>query len=161
MGSMRSEKLVSWYLDSAGLILAFTALAKLASSGGAARALQTIDPIIGLPFAKVFMCAGLVELVVAHYVLKWTDIFSRAMLVAWISTCFLVYRIGLVWVGWHKPCGCMGTFTEALHLSPQAADTIMKWVLGYLLFGSYTCLIVFRKKAGARIAATDGTGAEA
>jgi hypothetical protein len=143
------EKLAGRYLDSAGLILAFTAVAKVASSGGAARALQTTDPIIGLPFATVFLCAGLAELVVAHYDLKWTDILSRAGLVAWISTCFLVYRIGLVWVGWHKPCGCMGTFTDALHLSPQAADTIMKCVLGYLLLGSYMCLLLFWKRGAA------------
>jgi hypothetical protein len=135
------------------MILAFTAVGKLVSSGGSARALQTIDPLIGLPFGKVFLCAGLVEVVVAHYVLKWTDTLSRAGLVAWISTCFLVYRIGLMWVGWHKPCGCMGTFTEALHLSPQTADTIMKFVLAYLLLGSYACLLVFWKR-GARAGST-------
>jgi hypothetical protein len=156
------EKLARRYLDSAGLILAFTAVAKLVSSGGAARVLQTIEPLSGLAFATVFLCAGLVELAVAHYVLKWTAILPRAFLVAWISTSFLVYRLGLVWIGYHKPCGCLGTFTEALHLSPQNADTIMIWVLGYLLFGSYACVIVFWKKAaGAGVPPADGTGAAA
>jgi hypothetical protein len=144
------EKLARCYLSSAGVILFVTGVAKLASSGGSARALQTIDPIIGLPFGTLFFVVGVLELVNSHYILKWAEVLPRAMLVAWISTCFLVYRIGLVWVGWHKPCGCLGTFTEALHMSPQTADTIMKFVLGYLLAGSYACLLAcWRKGAGA------------
>jgi hypothetical protein len=151
-----SAKLARRYLDSAGLILAFTAVAKLVSSGSSAGALHTIDPMTGLPFGTLFFWVGLLELVVSHYVLKWTDIISRAMLVAWISTGFLIYRLGLVWVGYHKPCGCLGTFTDALHLSPQTADTIMKFVLGYLLLGSYTCLVVFWRRS----AVTAATGRE-
>jgi hypothetical protein len=42
---------------------------------------------------------------------------------------------------WHRPCGCMGSLTTALHLSDQAADNIMKVVLAYLLIGSYGLLI--------------------
>jgi hypothetical protein len=157
-----SEKLARRYLDSAGVILFVTGVAKLVSSGGSARALQTIDPFFGLPFGTVFFCGGVLELVVSHYILKWTDILARAMLVAWISTCFLVYRIGLFWMGWHKPCGCLGTLTEALHLSPAAADTIMKFVLAYLLIGSYACLVFCRRKAaGTGIAPTGATGAAA
>jgi hypothetical protein len=157
-----SEKLARRYLDSAGVILFVTGVAKLVSSGGATRALQAIDPMFGLPFATVFFGAGLLELVVSHYTLKWTEILPRAMLVAWISTCFLVYRIGLFWMGWHKPCGCLGTFTEALHLSPAAADTLMKFVLAYLLIGSYACLLFCRRKAaGTGIVPTGATDAAA
>jgi hypothetical protein len=35
----------------------------------------------------------------------------------------------------------MGSLTEALHLSPEAADNIMKVVLAYLLAGSCSLLI--------------------
>jgi hypothetical protein len=68
-------------------------------------------------------------------------------LVAWLSTNFVFYRIGLVWVGWHKPCSCLGNLTDALHISPQTADTVMKIILAYLLIGSYASLFwLWRQK---------------
>jgi hypothetical protein len=42
-----------------------------------------------------------------------------------------------MWVGWHKPCSCLGNLTDALHIPPQTADTAMKIILAYLLIGSY------------------------
>jgi hypothetical protein len=53
-----------------------------------------------------------------------------------MATNFLVYRIGLWCVGWHHPCGCMGSLAGVLHLSDPAADRIMKGVLAYLVVGS-------------------------
>ena len=34
------------------------------------------------------------------------------MLVAWMSTNLLVSRLGLRWMGWKKPCGCLGNITR-------------------------------------------------
>ena len=62
-------------------------------------------------------------------------------LVAWMSTNFVVYRLGLWWMDWKKPCNCLGNLTDALHISPQTADNIMKVILAYLLIGSYGLLI--------------------
>lgn len=61
-------------------------------------------------------------------------------LIAWLSTNLLVYRVGLWWMDWHRPCSCLGNLTDALHISPQVADNIMKAVLAYLLIGSYGLL---------------------
>ncbi len=61
-------------------------------------------------------------------------------LVAWMSTNFVVYRLGLWWMDWHRPCSCLGNLTDALHISPQLADNIMKWLLFFLLIGSYGLL---------------------
>jgi hypothetical protein len=52
----------------------------------------------------------------------------------------LVYRLGLWWMDWHRPCNCLGNLTDALHISPQAADNVMKVLLAYLLIGSYALL---------------------
>jgi hypothetical protein len=62
-------------------------------------------------------------------------------LVAWMSTNFVVYRLGLWWMDWKKPCSCLGNLTDALHISPQTADNIMKVLLAYMLIGSYGLLI--------------------
>jgi hypothetical protein len=61
-------------------------------------------------------------------------------LVAWLATSLLAYRIGLVAVGYHRPCPCLGNLTDALHIPPQIADTAMKIILAYLLIGSYATL---------------------
>jgi hypothetical protein len=66
---------------------------------------------------------------------------------AWLSTSFLIYRFGLVWAGYHKPCPCLGNLTDALHIPPQTADTAMKIILAYLLIGSYATLFwLWRQK---------------
>jgi hypothetical protein len=63
-----------------------------------------------------------------------------AGLLAWLATSFLIYRIGLVAIGYHRPCHCLGNLTDALHIPPQTADTAMKIILAYLLLGSYATL---------------------
>jgi hypothetical protein len=157
-----STRLAGWFLVSAGVLLLITAVGKLVASGGNAPVLLTIDPITGLAFGTMFFVVGLLELIIAHACFAWTDIGWRAGAVAWLSTCILVYRLCLVWVGYHKPCGCLGSFTQALHLSPETADTIMKIVLGYLLVGSYACLWMCwknRAPAGGSLGTATGNAA--
>ncbi len=84
---------------------------------------------------------------VAEIVIALICFFSKRQtlalgLVAWISTSFVVYRLGLWWMDWHRPCSCLGNLTDALQISPQVADNIMKVVLVYLLVGSYGLLLL-------------------
>lgn len=129
-----------WFIRSAGVVLATTGLAKAFSAIGMARALDTADPLIGIPFRQLLLLVGLAELLITFFCL-FTDKQRLSLLaVAWISTNFLVYRLGLWFIGWHHPCACMGSLAGVLHLSDQAADNIMKGVLAYLLVGSYAIL---------------------
>ncbi len=136
-----SEALRLWFLMSAGAVLSTTALAKAFSAIGPARALDTADPLIGIPFRHFLLLVGLGELVLAFFCLFSDKRRFSLLAVAWISTNFLVYRAGLWFIGWHRPCGCMGSLTDMLHLSPHAVDNIMKGVLAYLLVGSYAILL--------------------
>ena len=120
--------------------MALTGVAKAFSAIGPARALDAADPLIGIPFRQVLLLVGLAELLIAFFCL-FTDKRRFSLLaVAWLSTNFLVYRLGLWVIGWHRPCECMGSLSGMLHLSPRAADNIMKVVLAYLLIGSYATL---------------------
>jgi hypothetical protein len=117
-------------------------LAKTLSAIGPAHALDALDPLIGIPFRLLLLLVGLVELLIAFFCL-FTDKRRFSLLAtAWISTNFLVYRVGLWVIGWRRPCGCMGSLADMLHLSPRAADSIMKVVLAYLLVGSYLLLFL-------------------
>ncbi|HEU5396317.1 MAG TPA: hypothetical protein VFV81_04060, partial [Verrucomicrobiae bacterium] len=67
---------------------------------------------------------------------------------AWLSSAFLIYRTGLWFIDWHRPCHCLGDLTETLHLPAVWADDLMKMVLLYLLIGSYASLIwIWRSEA--------------
>jgi hypothetical protein len=107
--------------------------------------MQMADPIFGLPFRYLLLGVGILECFIA--VLCFIRRFEQlgTALVAWMSSAFLIYRFGLWFVGWHRPCPCMGNLTEMLHLSPQAADNIIKGLLSYLLIMSFTMLFCFWK----------------
>lgn len=126
-----------WFCLSAGLLLLLTGLAKVLSTLGISRMLDMADPVFGLKFRHVFMGVGLLELGAAFLILA-TDLRLRLklLLIAWLSTNFVIYRAGLWLMGWHRPCNCLGALTDFLHLSPTAADWLMKAALGYMLLGS-------------------------
>jgi hypothetical protein len=139
-GQHRST-LQAWFVISAGVILAITGPAKVWTACGNVKLLTVDDPILGLPFRDLMLVAGCAELVIAWVCLLGHRPLVATGLVALLSTDLLVYRWGLWWLGWHKPCNCLGNLTDTLHLSPQVADNIMKLVLAYLLFGSYGLLM--------------------
>ncbi len=126
---------------SAGLILGITGIAKVWSSLGNSKFLALVDPIIGIKFGQLMLMVGMVEIAIALICFFGKRQSLALGLEAWLSTNFVVYRLGLLWIGWKKPCSCLGNLTDALHISPQTADNIMKVVLAYLLFGSYGLLI--------------------
>ena len=116
----------AWFLLSAGVVLSITGVAKAVSAIGPARALDVADPVVGLPLRQLLLLVGLLELLVGFFCLFTNKRQFSILSLAWISSGFLVYRIGLWIIGWHKPCSCMGSLTEMLHISPQTADNIMK-----------------------------------
>ena len=126
---------------SAGALLFLTGLGKAFAAIGPARALDTPDPLIGIPFRQLLLVVGLGELFIAFFCLFTERRRFSVLAVAWLSTNFLAYRLGLWFIGWHRPCGCMGNLTDILHISPRLADNIMKVVLAYLLVGSYGTLL--------------------
>jgi hypothetical protein len=149
----RADRRQEWFIKSAGLVLAITGFAKVLSAIGHARALDTADPLVGISFRLLLLLVGQAEVLVAFFCLFTQRRSLSLAAVAWLSTNFLVYRLGLWFIGWHKPCACMGSLTEMLHLSPQAADNIMKVVLAYLLVGSYAILIQqWRQSRGTKLA---------
>ena len=128
------------FILSAGAILAITGIAKIWSGLGNSKLLAVVDPIIGIKFGTLMLLVGVAEIAIA-LVCFFSKRQTLALgLVAWMSTNFVVYRLGLWWMDWKKPCSCLGNFTDALHISPQTADNIMKVLLAYLLIGSFGLL---------------------
>jgi hypothetical protein len=140
-------KIIRGFLISAGVLLMLTAVAKSVSAMGTSRALQLPDPVISLSYKHVFWITGILELCTGlTCIIKSRHPILPAGLVALLSTNLLVYRLILVWFGYHKPCSCLGTLAGKLHISPQTADTGMKIILAYLFVGSYATLFSIWRK---------------
>ena len=135
------RNVLGWFIHSAATILIVTGAAKVWTAFGGVRLLTMADPIVGMPFKYLMLSVGMAEVAIA-LVCFFSKRQTLALgLVAWISTNFVVYRLGLWLMNWHRPCNCLGNLTDALHISPQVANNIMKVVLAYLLIGSYGLLI--------------------
>jgi hypothetical protein len=130
------------------VLLLATSVAKLVSSAGNSRVLQTPDPIFGIEFRYLFCIVGAIELAVSLYGLYGRRPSLQIGLMAWLATGFLTYRLGLVMVGYHKPCSCLGNLTDSIHMSPSAADSAAKAVLAYLIVTSYGALLWLWKQKG-------------
>jgi len=142
----RIKSLAEWFILSAGAILAITGIAKVWSGLGHSKFLTVVDAIIGIKFGQLMLAVGVAEIAIA-LVCFFSKRQTLALgLVAWMSTNFVVYRLGLWWMDWHRPCSCLGNLTDALHISPQTADNIMKVLLAYLLIGSYGLLMLRWKR---------------
>lgn len=122
-------------------LLVLTAAAKLWSAFGETTLLREADPLFGLSFRTLTLVAASLEIGVAAICLLRPAV-DGLLAVAWLSTAFLAYRLGLWWIGWKKPCSCLGNLTDALHISPQLADNVMKGLLAFMFIGSVSLLIM-------------------
>lgn len=125
----------------AAVCLLATASAKLFSSLGAAKVLALDDPIFAIPFRVVFVAASAIEGGIGIVCLLSKRVWLPVVLIAYISGLLILYRVGLLIVHYHSPCPCMGTLTDALHITPANADLAMKWLLAFLTIGSCGSLI--------------------
>lgn len=127
------------------VILAITGSAKVVTFFGRQRILNLEDPIFEIPFRVLLLLAGGLELLAATYCCV-AKARSSCLVVAWLASCFLIYRSGLMLIGWKQPCPCLGNLTGALHIPPRIADNGMKVILGYLVIISYSSLFWFWKR---------------
>jgi hypothetical protein len=121
----------------AGTLLALVGMMKLWSWLTGASGSGVVDPVMGINASVLTLGSGLAEVAVAAVCLLSNRERLGMGLVAWWATNLVVYRVGLWWMGWQRPCGCLGYLVEALGISPQAAEVLSLMILGFLLVGSY------------------------
>ena len=131
---------IKWQARSAAAILTVTGAAKVWTAFSDTKFIAVADPVTGIPFGRLMLAVGTIELIIAAVCLLIKSHKLSMALIAWLATGFLIYRVGLGWMDWKRPCGCMGNLTDALHIPPQTADTAMKIILAYLLIVSYSAL---------------------
>jgi hypothetical protein len=147
---MRLDKL---FISSSIIVLALASFAKLVSVTGRAEILDFPDPLLGLTNRHILYGVAFIELSLVVFLFSSRNNWLKSILIAWLSSCFLLYHFGLWLLHPKKPCPCFGNLTDALHIPPQTADTAMKIILAYLLIGSYGTLfhLWWKRKAEVRM----------
>jgi hypothetical protein len=136
-----ANSLVAIFVYSSGILILLAAIAKLISNSGHDRILDTLDPVFDISFRSLLYLAAVVEFGVAAICLFCKNRKMQAGLIALLSTYFVLYRVGLLWLGYRlNTCPCLGFLTDALHVSVSKADIAMKIILAYLLIGSCAAL---------------------
>ncbi|MGH7940530.1 MAG: hypothetical protein ACREFR_05610, partial [Limisphaerales bacterium] len=135
-----NDNLGDWtnsFVFSSGCILLTTGMAKIISAFGHQQLLRLDDPLFAISFRHLMLLAGLVEVTISTVCFLSSKKRLSLALIAWVATGFLVYRCGVHFAGWTRPCPCMGTFLGTLHISQVAGDVLAGILFIYLLAGSY------------------------
>ena len=153
--------LIVYYARLAGVLLLISGFAKIVSACGTSHILQMTDSVLNISYRFEFWAVGIIEVAVAGFCFSKGCLLWRIGLVALLATNFTFYRIGMFWIGGRKYCPCMGNLTDAIGVSPQIADMVMKIILAFLLLGSYYNLFWLwrQKRKAAPASAPSGTSA--
>lgn len=137
-----SQKLTRAFVLSAGGLLLAAALARFFIFVENSPLLHRPDALLGIPLQLGVVLVGGVELGVALACLFGTRTGLQAALLAWASLNYLVFRIGLVWMGVHQEWTCIGSLTDPLHLARGNSGGTTSYVIpSYLLVGSFAALL--------------------
>lgn len=140
----------SFFLTTAGALLALTAALKLASALGGVRILSKPDPLFWfLSNRQMLVLAALLEMTIALIIFFHKSVALRAKALVWISTMFVFYRVGLWWVGYKGDCPCFGHITDSLPLDRTIVNRGAMIILLYLLAVGYSLFLSEFFKPGA------------
>jgi hypothetical protein len=146
-------RIIKWYVRSVAGILFVTAAAKFFSVYRSGGSVTAVDPVfIFIRTDVLLVLVALLETGCA--VLLWLIKKQRTqlLLIMWLSTLFLTYRVGLLLVGYSGPCSCFGKPQSWVDFPFFASlDVIMKWVLAYMLILSCLLFGVLMRKNKVRL----------
>lgn len=118
------------------MLLVITGILKILSVLMDNPSLQKSDHLFRLPYYYLFLMTGIIEIAIALYCFFGSRINTKLALIAWVCFAFVVYRLGLHWLGAVQPCGCMGALRQVLNWISQHQEDLAKAMLVYMMFGS-------------------------
>ena len=140
-------------MRSVGSILFVTAAAKFLRvyrSGGSVTAVDPVFTFVRTDVLLVLVAVLEMACGILLYLLRKQGV--QLLLIIWLSTFFLTYRVGLLLVGYSGPCSCFGKPQSWLNFPFFASlDAIMKWILAYMLILSCLLFGVLRRHVAKRL----------
>jgi hypothetical protein len=128
---------IRFFILSAGGILLAAALLRFVIATGSAQALDLPEPLLGIPIRYAVLLVGGIELAMALICLFGKNSKFQTVCLAWLTTNFFVYLIGLLIMQCRPETSCIGSLTDPLQLSMGISRMVMIFMPLYLLLGSY------------------------
>jgi len=131
----------AYYVKIAVWIIVISGLAKVITASMEMPILSKHDPVFTfVSYRQIALFAGIVELVAVFVIMRQRHLALPVL--CWLSTIFLLYRIGLWSVGSHEPCPCFGSMLEWAGLSKGVEKGLAIILFVFLLLGSYSWSLV-------------------
>jgi hypothetical protein len=125
---------------SASIILLVTSAAKLISSTMTARILDASDPLFGFKNRQIMVTVGLIELLVVGILLFANNARLKLVLITWVGFNFILYRLASWLFVFTKPCPCLGTIADLIHVRQETLNVFLTSAAIYLLLGGTSLL---------------------
>ena len=142
-----NQKIQAWFIRSSAVLLVVAAVGVVLATRAETRMLGVEDPLLFLPFRKVFYIFAAVLLAVSAFLLWSEDASRRLLVIGWLADVGLVYHCGSLYYGVPVLCACGGAWGVA----PRVINAVIIAGLGWLLVGSAYFLIggwLARRKSG-------------
>ena len=119
-------------------ILIATCSLKILTVAAAWNELSSRDPLFSfLSNRELLIIVSVLELSLVVFLAKCRNTFLSAFAIAWISSLFLCYRIGLLMIGYTGGCSCTGGAESWVAIiTANHLDVTLKIALGYMTVGS-------------------------
>jgi ribosomal protein S27E len=134
------DKTIRPFIHSAGGILLAAALIRFFIAVGDSTVLALPDPTLGISLRFALLIVGGIEFAFALICLFGRNVRLQTGLLAWLSTSFVVFWIGLFWMHCHLQGTCLGSLNDPLNLSRGTIGYIMRFIPVCFLIGSYAAL---------------------
>jgi len=135
-------------MRTAGVVLAIVGVAKIMSAFSGVRYLAQADPVLSFLSNKdLLLLAGGVEVLLAGALLLWPHLWYARYGLFSLCTTFAVYRVGMVVMGVHSPCPCLGRASDWLHLKPKQVDSLSFSLLAGLSFIAISSIVIWNFKS--------------
>lgn len=125
------------------------ATAKLWTTATGLRLLDVADPVLAVENRYVLLGVAGVELLCAATLLFSRHAWLKALVLLWLGTNFVLYRVALWLAGAGTPCPCLGRLGARLGLSSSQTEWLTKAAVVYLLLVGGYVFVRQRARSGA------------
>lgn len=127
---------MNWFFKTTALMLLMTSAAKLYSATGSAKILSVPDVFLHINNRWLMVSLAVIEALASAYLLIARNNINRAMLVIWLSSNFIFYRI-VNYVLHITYCPCLGTLGQKLPLSQGRINIALTAFVLYWFVGAF------------------------
>lgn len=124
-----------FYLSVSGILLIYGVGTILAILQGTVPS-QSIDQVFNIPKYILVLITACAETGISLYLIAGHRSLTKCMLIIWISSVFIAYRVAAWLSGERQPCPCAGALARLPSAGQERMDVITKWILAYFLLGA-------------------------